>query len=69
MELADEMHVAPSQLNVRIPDWTQQMVERIFASPLEDWPAVLRSLRMVGDDVRSKGRPSAGSEQRISALQ
>ena len=55
-ELADETNVQPSQLNVRIPQWTQKLVERIFASHLEDWPAVLRSLRAVGDDVRNKTR-------------
>jgi hypothetical protein len=69
VELADEMHVAPSQLNVRIPEWTQQLVERIFASHLEDWPAVLRSLRMVGDDVRNKNRTSMATEQKTSLLQ
>jgi hypothetical protein len=69
VELADEMHVPPSQLNVRIPEWTQQLVERIFASHLEDWPAVLRSLRMVGDDVRSKARASLANEQKTSSLQ
>jgi hypothetical protein len=69
VELADEMHVAPSQLNVRIPEWTQQLVERIFASHLEDWPALLRSLRMVGDDVRSKIRPQLTVEQKVSSLQ
>ena len=36
------------------PEWTQQTVERIFATHLEDWPALLRSLRLVGDDVRQK---------------
>jgi hypothetical protein len=51
-ELADETNVQPSQLNVRIPEWTEKLVERIFASHLEDWPAVLRSLRAVGDEVR-----------------
>ena len=25
--LADETHVSPSQLNVRIPEWTQKLVE------------------------------------------
>jgi hypothetical protein len=62
--LADEIHVTPSQLNVRIPAWTQQLVERIFASHLEDWPALLRSLRMVGDDVRAKERPLMAEEQK-----
>jgi hypothetical protein len=54
--LADETHVRPAQLNVLIPEWTQLTVERIFATHLEDWPALLRSLRMVGDDVRQKAR-------------
>ena len=69
VELADETNVSPSQLNVRIPEWTQQLVERIFASHLEDWPAVLRSLRLVGEDVRAKTRPSLAGEPKTSALQ
>ena len=43
--LADEMHIRPAELNVLIPEWTQKTVESIFASHLEDWPALLRSLR------------------------
>jgi hypothetical protein len=50
-----------------IPEWTQKVVERIFASHLEDWPALLRSLRMVGDDIRAKAKLQ-GSEQK-AALQ
>jgi hypothetical protein len=57
--IADEMHVPPSQLNILVPTWTQQTVERIFATHLEDWPALLRSLRMVGEDVRQKSRKAA----------
>ncbi len=57
--LADEISMRPSQLNVSIPEWTQKLVERIFASHLEDWPAVLKSLRTVGDDVRTHSRASA----------
>jgi len=29
-----------------VPTWTGQTVERIFATHLEDWPALLRSLRL-----------------------
>jgi hypothetical protein len=54
--LADEMHIHPSELNLLVPGWTQKTVERIFATHLEDWPALLRSLRLVGDDVRQKAR-------------
>src|SRR5579863_3969342 len=54
--LADEMHIRPAELNVLVPEWTQQTVERIFATHLEDWPALLRSLRLVGEDIRQKAR-------------
>ncbi|MBV9397997.1 MAG: hypothetical protein JO062_08455 [Bryobacterales bacterium] len=54
--LADEIHASPAQLNVLVPQWTQQTVERIFATHLEDWPALLRSLRLVGEEVRDQAR-------------
>ncbi len=54
--LADEIHAQPEQLNLLVPTWTQDTVEHIFATHLEDWPALLRSLRLVGDDVRDKAR-------------
>ncbi|MEO8593870.1 MAG: hypothetical protein ABI759_11160 [Candidatus Solibacter sp.] len=66
--LADELSVTPTQLNVRIPEWTRKLVEQIFASHLEDWPAVLKSLRFVGEDVRAAARNQA-SEQKAAALQ
>jgi hypothetical protein len=58
--LADQLHIPPSQLNVLIPEWTQKVVERIFASHLEDWPALLKSLRLVGEDVRIQAARPAG---------
>ncbi len=64
--LADEIHAPPSQLNVLIPEWTQQTVEQIFATHLEDWPAVLRSLRHVGEDVRAKAKLRMDTEQKAS---
>ena len=66
--LADELALAPAELNVRIPQWTQQLVEHIFASHLEDWPAVLKSLRLVGDDVRSKSRAARATDPKTAAL-
>src|SRR5216684_6371436 len=59
--LADQLHLAPSQLNVLVPAWTRETVEHIFATNLEDWPALLRSLRLVGDDVRQKARKQASA--------
>jgi hypothetical protein len=65
-EVADETYTTPSQLNLRIPEWTQKLVEHIFASHLEDWPAVLRSLHTVGEDVRAKARPQLMAEQKAA---
>jgi hypothetical protein len=62
--LADEVHLPPSQLNVLIPEWTQRVVERIFASHLEDWPALLKSLRLIGDDVRAKAKTQLAAAER-----
>jgi hypothetical protein len=64
--LADELHLSPAQLNLLVPELTRQMVERIFATHLEDWPAVLRSLRWIGDDYRQKARARLMSEQKAS---
>jgi hypothetical protein len=63
--LADEIGVSPTQLNVRIPEWTRKLVEQIFASHLEDWPALLKSLNGVGDEVRTRAR-AAMAEQKAS---
>jgi hypothetical protein len=53
------LYLSPAELNVLVPEWTRQTVERIFATNLEDWPALLRSLRLVGDEVREKSRKRA----------
>ena len=66
--VADQIHLGPPQLNVLIPEWTQQVVERIFASHLEDWPALLKSLRAVGQEVVGKNGPASGGEQKAAAL-
>jgi hypothetical protein len=60
-DVGDQMGVAPAQLNVLIPEWTQKVVERIFASHLEDWPALLRSLRSVGEELRTPGSNAAAA--------
>ena len=64
--LADEFHLPPAQLNLLIPQWTQRVIERIFATHLEDWPAVLRSLRWIGNDYRQKARPQMLGEIKAS---
>ncbi|HEY2645397.1 MAG TPA: hypothetical protein VGI34_00400, partial [Candidatus Acidoferrales bacterium] len=65
--LADEMGYSPVMLNVLVPQLTRRMVERTYASHLEDWTAMLRAMRETGEEFRegkiaslSKGGPSAG---------
>jgi hypothetical protein len=57
--VADSAYMMPSQLNVSVPEWTKHTVEKIFATHLEDWPALLRSMRQVGEDVRAKAHKTA----------
>ena len=52
-DVGDQTGVQPAQLNLLIPEWTEKAVERIFASHLEDWPALLKSLRSVGEEVQA----------------
>ena len=51
-DVGDQTGVQPAQLNVLVPEWTEKVAERIFASHLEDWPALLRSLRSVGEELK-----------------
>jgi hypothetical protein len=64
--VAGELNVSPGQLNILIPEWTRQTVEWIFATHLEDWPALLRSMRTVAEDARGKLHRAAGAEQKAS---
>ncbi|HTA45020.1 MAG TPA: hypothetical protein VK789_21375 [Bryobacteraceae bacterium] len=67
-DVGDQTGVQPEQLNVLVPEWTQKVVERIFASHLEDWPALLRSLRSVGEEVRTQGsKVEAASAGRLES--
>jgi hypothetical protein len=50
--LVDEMGLAPETLNTLVPQLTHRMVEKIFATDFEDWPAVLRAMHETGDEFR-----------------
>jgi hypothetical protein len=39
-------------LNRLVPELTHRMVEKIFATDFEDWPAMLRAMRETGDEFR-----------------
>jgi hypothetical protein len=50
--LADELGYSPVMLNQLVPELTRRMVEKIFATHYEDWPAVLRAMRETGEEFR-----------------
>ena len=64
--LADEMHVEPARLNLLVPEWTQKSIERIFATHLDDWPALLHSMRVVADRYREQMQPPPAEPLRAS---
>jgi len=53
--LAYETGVPAAQLESYVPEWNRAAIENIFATHLEDWPAILRSLDTVGASIRQKG--------------
>jgi hypothetical protein len=62
--LADEMGYSPVMLNRVVPQLTHRMVEKIFATDFEDWPAVMRAMRETGEEFRQgkvASLPTAGA--------
>ncbi len=57
--LADEAGIPVNQLDAYVPEWNRSAIENIFATHLEDWPAILRSLQTVGKEVRQQHQNSA----------
>jgi hypothetical protein len=53
--LADEMGTPVTALDAYIPEWNRSTIENIFATHLEDWPAILRSLQTTGNNIRHQG--------------
>jgi len=62
--LVDEKSYSPETLNRIVPELTRRMVEKIFATDVEDWPALLRATRETGDEFR-QGK-IAGLPERIT---
>jgi len=50
--LVDEMGYSPVALNVLVPELTRHMIAKIFATDLEDWPAMLRAMQETGVEFR-----------------
>jgi hypothetical protein len=50
--LADEKGYSPVALNRLVPELTRRMVANIFATDIEDWPALTRAMRETGEEFR-----------------
>jgi hypothetical protein len=50
--LADERGYPAVMLNRLVPELTRRMVEKLFASTLEDWRALSRAMRDTGEEFR-----------------
>jgi hypothetical protein len=62
--LADEKGYPPVMLNLLVPQLTYRMVENIAATYLDDWAALLRSLRATGEEFQQgklASLPGSGS--------
>jgi hypothetical protein len=51
--LADETGLSAVTLNHLVPELTRSMVEKIFATDLEDWPALVRAMHETAEEFRS----------------
>jgi hypothetical protein len=60
--LADEQGYSPAMLNRLVPQLTHRMIEKIFATDFEDWPALLRATRETGDEFRQGKVASLSSD-------
>lgn len=51
-EIADKLGYPPVMLNLLVPELTRRMVANIFATDLQDRPALARALRQTGEEFR-----------------
>jgi hypothetical protein len=65
--LADETGSSPEALNRMVPDLTRRMVEKVFATDFEDWPALVRALRETGEAYRHEQGTSVSAEAKTGS--
>ena len=63
--LADENGYAPVTLNALVPTMTLRMVTKIFATDLDDGPAILRATREIGEEFRQGKTASLQAEKSV----
>jgi hypothetical protein len=66
--LADEKGMPPEMLNQLVPELTRHMVENIFATHLDDWPALLRALHETGEQFREGKSESFPKQSAVSTF-
>jgi len=59
--LADEIGTPVTALDAYVPEWNRSTIENIFATHLEDWPAILRSLQVTGNNIRHQSERASDS--------
>ena len=50
--IADDMGYSPATLNLLVPELTRHMIAKIFATDLDDWPALLRAMELTGKEFQ-----------------
>jgi hypothetical protein len=63
--LADEAGYSPVMLNHLVPVLTRKLVEKVFATDFEDWPALLRAMHETGQEFR-EGKLTSPSRMRAA---
>ena len=63
--LADDMDYSPVMLNLLVPELTRQMVTRIFATNIDDWPAILRAMKQTGEEFE-RGKIAVPAMSQVS---
>ena len=58
------MGYPPVMLNILVPELTRQMVANIFATNIDDWPALLRAMKQTGEEFR-QGRIAVQAADRV----
>ena len=67
--LLDEMGYPPVMLNRFVPQLTQRMTAKIFATELEDWPALQRAMLETGEEFRHQKVPLRSSDKTTAQVE
>ncbi len=62
------MGYSPVMLNRLVPELTRRMTAKIFATELEDWPAMLRAMQETGDELR-RGKAASPAGVNTTSLE